>query len=438
MRRPGERLSGRRVGRLALAALLSLTVLLGAGCQRQADGGRTVAHSVTLLHYFSFNEAFSGVMDRLAEGFNRSASTQKLTVLPVDHESFKTSILEDLRRGNAADLYSYWAGARVRTVLEHLAPLDDTLPISELSRAFAPSVIQSAAMYDGHVYLLPLTQHFVGFFYNKKVFAEHDVAPPRTWDEFLRAVVKLRRKGVVPVALGAKAKWPAQFWFDYLLLRTAPQAYRERLLNGKAAFTDPEVRRVFSLWNDLVRAGAFNAHPNEMDFDQGAAALVHRGEAAMTLGGTWLIGFYSGPEYQWREGEDYGFFPFPEVTPNIPRVALGPIDGLVLPKAAKNPRGAKDALRYFASVPVQEELSRATGALAPNLAVSDQAYSPLKQAVRSEIRNCESWAFNFDLMATPAIAEVGLNLFAQFLEFPDRYPYLLEKAEARLRMPPTP
>ena len=426
--------TGGRLGLAGWLCLLSLTLMFAGGCGRNEEAERPVRQNVTLLHYFSFSGEFSGAMERLAEGFNRSVSAHTLTALPVDHESFKTSILEDLRRGNAAELYSYWAGARVRSILEHLAPIDDTLPISELSRSFSPSVIQSAAMYNGHVYFLPLTQHFVGFFYNKKVFSAHGVTPPRTWDEFLRAVATLRRKGVVPVALGAKAKWPAQFWFDYLLLRTTSIEYRDRLLNGNASFTDPEVRRVFALWRDLVRAGAFNANPNELEFDRGAAAMVHRGEAAMTLMGTWLIGYYAGPEYKWREGEDYGFFPFPDISPNIPRVALGPIDGLVMPKAAKNMQGAKAVLRNFSNVPAQEALSRATGALAPNLAVPDQAYSPLKQAVRNEIRQCESWAFNFDLAAPPAVAETGLNLFAQFLEFPDQYPYLLEKAEARVRL----
>lgn len=43
----------------------------------------------------------------------------------------------------------------------------------------------------------------------------------------------LKAKGVVPIALGAKDQWPAQFWFDILLLRTAPYAEL-----GLAAFSE--------------------------------------------------------------------------------------------------------------------------------------------------------------------------------------------------------
>ena len=421
---------GRRI--VSVCALL-IVLLVGAACQPAPAPPKSVAKNVSLLHYFSFSGAFSGGMDQQASAFNQGSTAHHLSAVPVDHESFKTSILEDLRLGNSADLYSYWAGARVQAILEHLAPIDEALPLGELSRDFSPAVIQSAAMYNGRVYFLPLTQHYVGFFYNKKVFTQYGLSPPKTWQAFLQVVETLRRKGVDPVALGAKAKWPAQFWFDYLLLRTAPLDYRERLLAGRAAFTDPEVQRAFGLWRDLLRAGAFNARPNDLDFDTGAAAMVFRGEAAMTLMGTWLIGYYAGSEFNWQEDSDFGFFPFPVIDPRIPRVALGPIDGLVMPRAAKNSAGAKAVLRHFASASAQESLSRATGALAPSRNVPDSAYSPLKQAVRAEINTCEGWAFNFDLAAPPLIAETGLNLFAQFLEFPDQYPRLLDKAEARIR-----
>ena len=63
-------------------------------------------------------------------------------------------------------------------------------------------------------------------------------------------------------------------------------------------------------------------NPNDIDFARGSAAQVFRGEAAMTLMGSWLIGYYAGPEYDWREGEDFGFFPFPEIDARVPRVAL--------------------------------------------------------------------------------------------------------------------
>ena len=96
--------------------------------------------------------------------------------------------------------------------------------------------------------------------------------------------------------------------------------------------------------------------------------------------------------------------------------------------------GAKSVLRYFAGSGVQEVVSRGTGALATNLDVrSESVYSPLKMAIASEVSRSSAWAFNYDLATSPERAEIGLDLFAEFLEFPDQYKLLLDKVEARMK-----
>ena len=422
-----------RVATVLRIFLLPLFVLLGAGCQRTEEASKTAIKDVSLFHYWSFSGTFVGTMDAIAADINRQNPAYVFKHTPLDHESFKISIRDDLRLGNTADVYSYWAGARTQSIIDQLAPLDDVLPTNEMNKLFGASVVRSACSYNGQIYLVPLSQHFVGFYYNKKVFADNGLVPPTSWAEFLAVGEKLKAQKIVPVALGSKAKWPAQFWFDYLLLRTAPIDYRNKLLAGDASFADLEVKRVFSLWHDLIKAGFFNPRPNEIEFDSGAAMMVRKGEAAMTLMGTWLSGYFQGMKPAWSEDSDYGFFPFPTIDPAIPRVALGPIDGLIVPKSARNIEGAKSVLRYFTNSDVQEIVSRGTGAFAPNLAVGSSAYSPLKNAIRSEIAESSVWAFNYDLATRPENAEIGLSLFAEFLEFPDQYPMLLEKAEQRMK-----
>jgi ABC-type glycerol-3-phosphate transport system substrate-binding protein len=412
--------------------LFFLLAMLGAtACQRVAEDTPSQPRNISFLHYFSFSGTVARTLESIAADFNRQHPDKLLTMTPLDHESFKSSIQDDLRLGNTADVYACWAGQRVHALLDKLTPIDDILPAAQMNTLFPPLLVNAASTYAGRIYLLPLTQHYVGFFYNKSIFARYGLSPPRTWEEFLVLSERLKARGIVPLALGSKSRWPAQFWFDYLLLRTAPLEYRQRLLSGQAAFNDPEVLRVFSLWRELIKRGYFNSHPNELEFDRGAARMVRSGQAAMTLMGTWLIDYYNSPEAQWVEGSDYGLFPFPQIDRQIPRVALGPIDGLVVPQSAKNVPGAKSVLRYFARPEVQARISQASGAIAPSRAVSESVYSPLKQAVYAEIASASAWAFNYDLAAPPDRAEIGLDLFAEFLEFPDQYRMLLNKAEGR-------
>lgn len=383
--------------------------------------------SVSFLHYFS--DSLSGGVNEMARSFDSQSKHYSLKAVSLDHEAFKTSIQDTLKAGNPPDLYSYWAGARTASLIEHLAPIDDIWAQAQLEQYFSPALINAAVEYQGQKYLLPLTQHFIGIFYNKRLFEAHGLLPPDTWDDFLALCETLKNAGVTPIALGARDKWPAQFWFDYLLLRTAPHEFRQALMSGEASFNDQRVKAVFARWKVLIDRGYFNRdpHPNNLAWDSGANAMLLRGEAAMTLMGTWNIGYFTQAAHAWEAGKDFDFFPFPLIDPNLPKVAMGPIDGLILPKRAANPAGARQVMAYLAGIEAQQLFSQGSGALAPNRRVPETAYSDMQRRVRAEIQASPIFTFAFDLAAPPAVAEAGLNAFADFLAFPDAYPQIVRQ-----------
>ncbi|MBE9608242.1 extracellular solute-binding protein [Chitinilyticum litopenaei] len=417
-----------RAGTLLLAALLSAILLALAACSRNDDTAVPPPRSsITFLHYFT--DSLSGGIDEMSQGFNNQHPALELKAISLDHEAFKTSIQDTLKTDNPPELYSYWAGARTASIVDELEPLDELWQQAGWDKAFAPSVIKAASEYRGKKYFLPLTQHYIAFFYNKKLFDQLQLQPPKTWEEFLAVCAALKARGITPIALGARDKWPAQFWFDYLLLRTAPYSFRQQLMSGEARFDDPQVRAVFARWKSLIDKGYFNSrpHPNELAWDSGANDMVFRGEAAMTLMGTWNLAYFSNNTHQWQAGKDFDFFPFPQIDPAIPTVALGPIDGIVMPKRAHDKAGAGTALRYLASAEAQRTFSRYSGALAPNLQVPDSAYSDIQRRVRKELERSPVFDFAFDLATPPPVAELGLDAFAEFLAFPDAYPEITRR-----------
>lgn len=411
-----------------MLAGLSVCLLLGVGCDsrpgRMTDAGPRGA--VTLLHYFT--DSLSGGIAELAQTFNSRHPRYELKAISLDHEAFKSSIYDTLRSGNPPDLYSYWAGARTASIVDQLEPIDDLWREGGLDRLFSPAVAQAASDYGGRKYLVPMTQHYIGFFYNKEVFSRLKLKPPETWSDFLASCAHLRSAGVVPIALGAQDKWPAQFWFDLLLLRTVPFEFRQGLMNGTERFDDARVMAVFARWKTLIDRGCFNRapHPNDLAWDTGATEMVFRGEAAMTLMGTWTIGYFENSKHGWKAGKDYDFFPFPVINPAIPRVSIGPIDGLVMPRRAANREGAKAALLLMAQEDAQKSFSRGSGALAPNIRVEDRFYSDIQRRVRDEIARSQRFAFSFDLAAPPTVAALGLEAFAEFLAFPDSYRQIVQ------------
>jgi ABC-type glycerol-3-phosphate transport system substrate-binding protein len=387
---------------------------------------------IGFYHYFS--GSLSGGLSEMIETVNKSQNHFHVKATALDHEAFKSMILTTLDKAHPPELFSYWAGARVQNLVDQdkLAPIDDLWSKEAFDSRFSPSIVDAACTYNDKKYLLPIDQHFVVFFYNQSLFSIHNLEPPQTWDELLAVCETLKKNNITPFALGAKERWPAQFWMDYLLLRTQPADYRERLMKGLASYTDPQVESIYRTWAALLMKGYFNDNANQLDWAQATDLLCSK-EAAMTLMGSWAIPMLQAGIDCSSNGSQFDFFAFPVMDVAIPKAALGPIDGIVLSKYSVNQKFSKQTLAYFASRPAQEKMSLGSGALSPSLEVRSDFYSPFKQRLKKEIDTSIVWAFNYDLATHPGVAEAGMNSFQELIAFPDQYEQILENLEKEAR-----
>jgi len=278
-----------------------------------------------------------------------------------------------------------------------------------------------------HKYAVPLTLHWVGMFYNTALFEQVGASVPATWDELVAVAEAFKEADIPAFALGSLNRWPGQFWFDMILLRTAGNDYRNQLMSGEAAYDDREVMRAFGLWNDLVQAGYFYPDANAYDWDE-AANLVANGEAAMTLMGTWIGGHYSAMEME--PGVDYDYFSFPTIDEGVPRASLGPIDTFVVSADAANADAAKAFLVHLTDPDIQLQFALGAGNLAPSLLVDTSNYNDVVARIAAEIAADPVFAFNYDLATTPPVAEVGLNSFSEFMANPGNYEVMLARVQA--------
>ncbi len=384
---------------------------------------------IIFLHYWT--GSLSGGINEMVTVFNNKYPEFHVRATGFEHESFKIGIKVMLAGGNPPDLFSYWAGARIQSLVDkdYLSPIGDLWEKAKMDERF-PTSVANACTYNNQKYAIPVTQHFAAFFYNKKIFTDNDITPPKTWAEFMAVCKKLIKKGIAPIALGARERWPAQFWFDYILLRTAGPEYRHRLMIEKASYNDSEVVNVFSIWKEVLDRGYFISNPNVFDW-AAAAKKVYHGEAAMTLMGTWIIGFFDN-KLGWKQDIDYDFFPFPAIDPNVPSVSVGPIDAIVIPKKGQL-GAAKKTMEYFTDIEPQKEMSKGSGALAPYIQIPSSFYSKLQQRILKTIRETPHWAFNYDLATRPVVAEVGLDCFVRFLEHPGDYKKILNETDKKTK-----
>ena len=411
--------------RLMISSLLILMALLSATVAFSQDGD--LMGDFTVSHYFGGfgGEYIEAIVDDFVAanpGLNREAS-------PVDHEQFKTSILVQLAGGNPPDTFSYWAGARIQFIVDggRLQAIDDTWAMNDMDSQFPQSVIDTAVTYSGAKYAVPLTLHWVGMFYNTALFEQVGASVPTTWDELVAVAEAFKEADIPAFALGSLNRWPGQFWFDMILLRTAGNDYRNQLMSGEAAYDDPEVMRAFGLWNDLVQAGYFYPDANAYDWDE-AANLVANGEAAMTLMGTWIGGHYNAMEM--APGVDFDYFSFPTIDEGVPRASLGPIDTFVVSADAANADAAKAFLVHLTDADIQLQFALGAGNLAPSLLVDTSNYNDVVARIAAEIAADPVFAFNYDLATTPPVAEVGLNSFSEFMANPGDYEAMLARVQA--------
>ena len=272
-----------------------IMLLIVLGIVIPAAGQEGEVKQVTLMHYFSGELGNKAIAEIIT---NFTAAHKDFVILsnPIGHEDFKTTILIMLAGDEPPDIFSYWAGARMQFVVDagRLAPIDDMWESAGPGRHHSGLAgvgrdhLQRPALPDPvrlplcRVLLQPAGVRRCGHHH-----PAHDLGrvPGR-----LRNAEGGRR---APIALGSMNRWPAQFWFDYLLLRTAGPEYRAKLMAGEAAYTDPEVVHAMEMWKELVDNGYFYPDANAYDWTD-AADQVANGEAGMTLMGTWITGYWDG------------------------------------------------------------------------------------------------------------------------------------------------
>ena len=379
---------------------------------------------VSVGHYYGSDLGQQGILD-----INATFEAGEAEVSPIEHEAFKDQILIALAGGEPPDVFSYWAGARTQSVFEngHLQPITAVFDEADVWNAF-PQALVDAGIYGGEPHLLPFGFHYVAFFYNPHVMAAAGITEmPTTGQELFVAAEKIAATGVKPFALGSQFRWPAQFWFDFLILRTAGPDYRAKLMSGEASYEDLQVTQALELWKDLVDSGFFVDDANAYDWTD-AANQVANGEAAMTLMGTWITGYWN--DNGLEPVTDYDFFNFPVLDPLIENAALGPIDGWAVSADAANPEGAMALLVHYAQPENQLKWALEQGALPPNANADTSQLNPVMAKALVEVGKADSYSFNYDLATPPPVAEVGLDMFQAFMDDPSSYADLQASTQA--------
>ena len=261
--------------------------------------------------------------------------------------------------------------------------------------AVTPQPVIDSVSYNGHMYAVPVAIHrFNTLFYNKKLFADNNLTPPTTWDEFYAVGDALKALGITPLALGAKDGFYVSIvvWDGMLLARSGAD-FRQSYFSGTA---DPADTRIADTLTETVKVLTYtNQDRNTVDWD-GAAQEVIDGTAAMTIIGDWAKGFFL--SQGWRSDIELGALP----TPGTQAYFVFVTDSFVLPIGVPDRQASVNFLGMIATNAAQDVFNPIKGAIPPRTDGDMSRYDVLSQQAMADFRTSTLTGARPILVKSPA------------------------------------
>jgi raffinose/stachyose/melibiose transport system substrate-binding protein len=280
------------------------------------------------------------------------------------------------------------------------------------------NVLQTAS-FNGHYYGIPnVGMQPVLLFYNKAVFAQNHVQPPKTWAQLLNVVTTLKNNGVTPFILGGQSKWPDLMWEEYLVDRVGgPSVFDAIAANKKNAWSNPAVIKANTLLQQLVDAGAFGSSWDSTAYDGTVTStLLGTGKGAMELMGNWEYGAVLQNSPSTIKDGNLGWTLFPTVPggKGNPRDIAGNTSNFYSIAAnTKNPTAAVDYLKQEMFSPAYTKAMIADGDIPPVKGIASQLRKSVNSAFTLAcyrlVQQAPHFQHSWDQVLSPAQASQLLS-----------------------------
>ncbi len=284
------------------------------GCSRREPSAASDTEK-TVLHFFSNNPDRANGQGRMEQTiidhYVRDNPDVSILVETLDEEAYKTKFKAYSISG-LPDVFAIWGQPSFLNDMlaaHALAGLDEE---TYADYGFIEGSLNGFRGEDGKLYGLPCSTDVMTLYYNQKLFAEHGWQLPQTYEELLTLAERIRKVGLVPIAMDGLDGYPlCIYWMDLMVRLGANASEAVETAIEQADFSNP----IFALSLDwLVRtskAGVFQTGYQTQDY--GAAMnLFISGRAAMFYMGSWDASISVNGKYD------------PEITSNIRAFMLPP------------------------------------------------------------------------------------------------------------------
>ncbi|MDQ0955261.1 multiple sugar transport system substrate-binding protein [Streptomyces phaeochromogenes] len=390
------------------------TTALLSGCVTSTSSGKSSSKgAVTLQSNVSAPQAKAAMEDLVAAYAKKGSGRAGLNTVAA--ETFRTQLPTYLTSANPPDVYTWYPGS----VADAYAKKDLLLDLGEVwssspdLKNYSKALNSLCTSSSGKKVFVPATYYWWGMFYRKSNFAKWGVSEPKSWDDFLDLCDKLKSKGVDPIGLGAggNTAWVASAWFDYLDIRINGAEYHRELLAGKHRFDDPEVRKVFDRWQEVLPY--FDPNGDAVPFQDATTTLLN-GRSGMMLIGTFFAD--AAPK---DALDDIDFFRFPVIDPKIPLAEEAPVDGYFASARTGRRDQVVDLMSYLATAESQEiYIKGSSGTVLPCNPKAKDAGTALVKKGRAHVEEAAEITQFFNRDSSDALQPTADTALTRFLAKP--------------------
>ncbi|MEK8130362.1 extracellular solute-binding protein [Paenibacillus filicis] len=361
----------------------------------------------------------NGVMKKIVADYQAKNPNIKVELDSLNTDQQKLKLKTQAASKEVPDITVVNPAAQMKPFVDAglFAPLNDMVAQNGLKDTFQSGILDWYT-FNNNIYALPDGNNIGVVYYNKDLFQQAGVEVPKTFEEMVDAVKKLKAKNIQPFTIGEKDSWTGSFLFMNILLRTnGGPGFLQSVVDGKKTFTDAAFTDAVDSFQDLVQAGAFQEGATSFDYNAGEN-LFKTGKAAMYFMGTWATG---GIETSSVNGK-VGVFKFPTVKGkgNPDEFMLAPGSAFAISANSKHLKETKDFLNYFMlNFPKEAFAVKGAVGLAQKVDGDFKAagYSDMAMEVLNLFKQVKGGDLAFDNTMNPGTSQGHLtsiqNLFVQ-------------------------
>lgn len=393
----------------AILLMILLIALPLAACSNSAkvdksDSSKDVVE-IDFFHRWP-NEPRKSFYDKKIEEYMEAHPNVKINVDAVLNDSYKEKIRVLVSNDNLPDVFTSWSDSFALNLVssDRIMPLNDILAGDQ---EWSGKIIESqfpGFTFDDVTYSVPFTIDGKAFFYNKEIFEENNLEVPKTYDEFIDVLDKLKEAGYEsPLVEGLTNAWAISHYMGTIFQRILDPAVTAVDYNeATGEFTDPGYIKGLEVFKQLT------------DYmGDVSTAIDHEAARNMFGNGEAPIVYMQFAEVKMVEDigkVDFGFFNFPSFADGKgdPGALTGAPEGWMLSKNA--PPEAVDFLKFLTSEETAYEFTNTDGQLnAITGAVTEENTSPARMEAYKIVQEATAPTPWFDNAVNINIADIFMR-----------------------------